>query len=268
MGIRLIAKFATVIAAWHRIRNKQEPVAPSPDLGHAANFLYMLTGEVPDTKTARFFDICLVLHAEHSFNASTFSARQVASTRAHIYSAIAAAVGSLSGELHGGANARVMQMLKTIGSVDAVAGYVNKELDEGRVIFGLGHAIYKGDDPRAAVLAPMSETMGRRSGETEWFEISRAVEKQGKEIFKQRKNRDIYVNVDFWSASVYYYMKIPIDLFTPVFSVARIAGWVAHVIEEQFAGAAPEPVLYRPDSDYIGNYCGPEECSYVPLDNR
>ena len=268
MSIRLIAGFTTLVSAWHRIRNNQAPVAPSPDLGHAANFLYMLTGEMPDTETARFFDICLVLHAEHSFNASTFSARQVASTRAHIYSAIAAAVGSLSGELHGGANARVMQMLKTIGSVDAVAGYVRKELDAGRVIFGLGHAVYKGDDPRAAVLAPMSETLGKRSGETKWYEITRAVEKQGKEIFRQRKNRDIYVNVDFWSASVYYYMGIPIDLFTPVFAISRIAGWVAHVIEEQFAGAAPEPVLYRPDSEYIGDYCGPEECIYVPLDNR
>lgn len=268
MGIRLIAGLATVVAAWHRIRNNQAPVAPAPDLGHATNFLYMLTGEAPDTETARFFDVCLVLHAEHSFNASTFSARQVASTRAHLYSAIAAAVGSLSGELHGGANVRVMQMLEKIGSVDAVAGYINKELDEGRVIFGLGHAVYKGDDPRAAVLAPMSETLGKRSGETKWYEISRAVEKQGKEIFRQRKNRDIYVNVDFWSASVYHYMGIPIDLFTPVFAISRIAGWVAHVIEEQFAGAAPEPVLYRPDSKYIGDYCGPEECIYVPLDNR
>ena len=136
------------------------------------------------------------------------------------------------------------------------------------MIFGLGHAVYKGDDPRAAILSPMSEALGKRLGDTTWYDISSAVEKKGKEIFKKRKNRDIYVNVDFWSASVYYAMGIPIDLFTPVFAVARIAGWVAHVIEEQFAGAAPEPVLYRPDSEYIGDYCGPEECAYVPIDDR
>ena len=268
MGTRLIAKFPTVVAAWHRIRNNLDPVAPDPDLNHAANFLYMLTGDVPDEETARFFDICLVLHAEHSFNASTFSARQVASTRAHMYAAVAAAVGSLSGELHGGANARVMEMLKKIGSADAVEAYVNKELDEGRVIFGLGHAVYKGDDPRAAILSPMSESLGKRLGDTKWYDISCALEKKGKTIFKQRKNRDIYVNVDFWSASVYYCMGIPIDIFTPVFAIARIAGWVAHVIEEQFAGAAPEPVLYRPDSEYVGDYCGPDECAYVSMDGR
>ncbi len=268
MGIRLTAKLPTIVAAWHRIRNNQDPIAPDSTLSHAANFLYMLTGNVPDEETARFFDICLILHAEHSFNASTFSARQVASTRAHMYAAITAAVGSLSGELHGGANARVMEMLKKIGSIDAVEAYINQELDAGRVIFGLGHAVYKGDDPRAAILGPMSEALAKRLEDTKWYDISHAVEKKGKEIFKKRKNRDIYVNVDFWSATVYYYMGIPIDIFTPVFAIARISGWVAHVIEEQFAGAAPEPVLYRPDSEYIGDYCGPDECVYVPLDDR
>jgi len=268
MGVRLVAKIPTVVAAWHRIRNGQEPVPPDSDLSHAANFLYMLTGKRPDAETARFLDICFVLHAEHSFNASTFSARQVASTRAHMYAAITAAVGSLSGELHGGANARVMEMLKKIGSPDAVETYITKELDAGNVIFGLGHAVYKGDDPRAAVLAPMSEALGKRLGDMKWYDISRTVEKKGKEIFKQHKNRDIYVNVDFWSASVYYSMGIPIDIFTPVFAIARIAGWAAHVIEEQFAGAAPEPVLYRPDSEYVGDYCGPDECAYVPIEDR
>ena len=268
MGIRLVAKFPTIVAAWDRIRNKKEPIEPSPDLNHAANFLYMLTGSVPDDETARFFDICLILHAEHSFNASTFSARQVASTRAHIYAATAAAVGSLSGELHGGANTRVMQMLKKIGSIDAVDAFVDKELDEGRVIFGLGHAVYKGDDPRAHILTPMSKALGERIGETKWYEITKALEKKGKDAFKKRKGRDIFMNVDFWSASVYYSMGIPMDLFTPVFAIARISGWAAHIVEEQFAGAAQEPVLYRPDSQYIGDYCGPDECQFVPLENR
>jgi citrate synthase len=228
----------------------------------------MLTGKVPDDETARFFDICLILHAEHSFNASTFSARQVASTRAHIYASVAAAVGALSGELHGGANERVMEMLKKIGSVNAVEDYVNKEFDAGRKIFGLGHAVYKGDDPRADVLAPMSKALGERIGETKWYEISKALETRGKEAFRKRKAKDIYVNVDFWSASVYDAMGIPIDLFTPVFAIARIAGWVAHVIEEQFGGAAAEPVLYRPDSEYVGDYCGPDECTYVSVESR
>ena len=268
MGIRLIAGFPTIVAAWDRIRNNKEPIEPSDELSHAANFLYMLSGNVPDTETARFFDICLILHAEHSFNASTFSARQVASTRAHIYASVSAAIGSLSGELHGGANARVMQMLKDIGSVDAVEDYVNGEFDAGRVIFGLGHAIYKGDDPRADILAPMSRALGERIGETKWYDISKAVENRGKESFRKRKGKDIFVNVDFWSASVYYSMGIPIDLFTPVFAISRISGWVTHIIEEQFAGAAPEPVLYRPDSEYVGDYCGPDECSYVPMDAR
>jgi len=268
MGIRLIAKFPTIVAAWDRIRSGREPVNPSSELGHAANFLYMMTGEKPDKKIARFLDICLILHAEHSFNASTFSARQVASTRAHIYAAAAAAVGSLSGELHGGANSRVMEMLKKIGSADAVQSYIDKELAAGRVIFGLGHAVYKGDDPRAAILETMSKALGKKTGKPKWYQISKLLEKNGKETFKHHKGRDIFVNVDFWSASVYHYMGIPMDLFTPAFAVARIAGWVAHILEEQFAGAAPEPVLYRPDSEYVGDYCGREECPYTPLPER
>ncbi len=268
MGIRLVAKFPTVVAAWDRIRRNKEPIEPSKALDHAANFLYMLTGKVPDEETARFFDICLVLHAEHSFNASTFSARQVASTRAHIYASVAAAVGALSGELHGGANERVMEMLKKIGSVNAAEDYVNKEFDAGRKIFGLGHAVYKGDDPRADILAPMSKALGERLGETKWYDLSKEIETKGKQAFRERKSKDIYVNVDFWSASVYYTMGIPIDLFTPVFAIARIAGWVTHVIEEQFGGAAAEPVLYRPDSEYVGDYCGPDECAYIPAESR
>ena len=268
MGLKLIAKFPTIMAAWDRIRNNKEPVEPKPELSHAANFLYMLSGEVPDEEVARFFDVCLVLHAEHTFNASTFAAREVASTRAHIYAAVAAGVGSLSGELHGGANVRVMEMLLKIGSVNKVEDYVNAQLDAGKVIFGLGHAVYKVDDPRAHILAPMSQKMGERVGQPQWFEISKELEKRGKAIFKERKGIDIFTNVDFFSASLYYTMGIPLDFFTPVFAIARISGWVAHVIEEQYAGAAAKPVLYRPESEYVGDYCGPDTCEFVPLEDR
>ena len=268
MGLKLIAKFPTIMAAWDRIRNDKEPVDPKPELSHAANFLYMLTGEVPDEEVARFFDVCLILHAEHTFNASTFGTREVASTRAHMYAAVAAGVGSLSGELHGGANVRVMEMLLDIGSVDKVEDYVNAQLDAGKVIFGLGHAVYKVDDPRAHILAPMSKKMGERVGQPQWFEISKELEKKGKAIFKERKGIDIFTNVDFFSASLYYTMGIPLDFFTPIFAISRISGWVAHVIEEQYAGAAAKPVLYRPESEYVGDYCGPDTCEFVPLEDR
>jgi citrate synthase len=267
-AVRLIARFPTIVAAWHRIRSGKEPVAPRADLGHAANFLYMLTGSEADETSCRAIDTALVLHAEHSFNASTFAAREVASTLAHMYAAVAAAVGSLSGDLHGGANARVMQMLQAIGTPDKVKAYVNAELDAGRKIFGIGHAVYDVDDPRAHILAPMSKSLGERTGEPTWYEISTRVEKAVKASFRKRKGSDIPVNVDFYSASVYYYLGIPVDLFTPVFAISRVAGWTAHVIEEQFAGAAPKPMLYRPESDYIGDYCGPEVCEFVPLENR
>ena len=265
---RLIAKTPTIVAAWDRVRQGKEPIDPDPGLGHAANFLYMLSGEVPDADVARFFDVALVLHAEHSFNASTFAAREVASTRAHMYAAVSAAVGSLSGELHGGANLRVMEMLMEIGTPDRVGSYIENILDTGGVIFGLGHAVYKTDDPRAHILAPMSRVMGERIGETKWFEMSQLLEKKGKAAFKERKGTNIYVNVDFYSASLYYAMGIPLDLFTPVFALSRVAGWTAHVLEEQFAGAAPKPVLYRPESDYIGDYCGPDECEFVEMEDR
>lgn len=268
MGIKLVAKMSTIVAAWERIRNDKEPVEPSPELSHAANFLYMLSGTKPDEEVSHFFDVCLVLHAEHSFNASTFAAREIASTQAHIYAAIAGAVGSLSGPLHGGANTRVMNMLLKIGSADAVEKYINDELEAGRKVMGLGHAVYKVDDPRALILAPMSKKMGERAGDTRWYDISKVLEEKAKAAFKKRKNMDIFVNVDFYSASLYYYMGIAVDLFTPVFAISRIAGWTAHVIEEQFAEAAPKPMLYRPESKYVGEYCGPDECSFVPIESR
>jgi citrate synthase len=268
IALRLIAKFPTVVAAWHRIRSGLAPLAPSPELAHAANFIYLLTGKAPEAEGVRAIDTALVLHAEHSFNASTFAAREVASTQAHMYAAVAAAVGSLSGALHGGANAKVMQMLLSIGDPDKAADFVNAELGAGRKIFGLGHAVYDVDDPRAHILAPMSKALGERLGEPKWYEISRRIETAAKELFRKRKGADIPVNVDFYSASSYYYLGIPVDLFTPVFAIARVAGWAAHVIEEQFAGAAPKPVLYRPESEYVGDYCGPDVCEFVPLNER
>ncbi len=264
----LIAGLSSLIAAWDRIRNDKSPVTPDPSLGHAANFLYMLTGDSPDPEVAAFFDAGLVLHAEHSFNASTFTARQVASTKAHIYAAITAAIGSLSGPLHGGANVRVMKMLMEIGSAENIDAYIDDVLDAGGLIMGLGHAVYQTDDPRALILAPMSLRMGEIIGDTRWYELSRKLEVQSKAAFKKRKNREIFCNVDFYSASLFYAMGIPMDLFTPVFALSRVSGWCAHVIEERFAGAAPKPTLYRPGAAYVGDYCGPDECRFVAIEER
>jgi len=256
MGLRLIAKLPTLLAAWARIRKGKDPIDPLPDLSQAANFLYMMTGKKPDEELTKFFDTCLVLHAEHSFNASTFAAREIASTRAHMYAAVSGAVGSLSGALHGGANTRVMQMLMDIGTPEAIDAYISTQLERGGVIMGLGHAVYKVDDPRALILAPMSKKMGERAGETKWYEMSALLEKKAKAIFRQRKNMDIFVNVDFYSASLYYSMGIDLDLFTPIFAISRIAG------------AAPKATLYRPESKYVGDYCGPEECTLESIDRR
>ncbi|MBA3011742.1 MAG: citrate (Si)-synthase [Desulfobacula sp.] len=264
----LIAGMATLTAAWDRIRNNKDPIPPDNSLNHAANFLYMLNGKKPDKETAHFFDTCLVLHAEHSFNASTFTARQVASTKAHIYASISAAIGSLSGALHGGANVRVMEMLKEIGSIDKIDGYIKDILDKGGLIMGLGHAVYQTDDPRAIILAPMSKRMGELAGDTLWYELSKELEIRGKKAFMERKQREIFCNVDFYSASLFYSMGITTDLFSPLFAMSRVSGWTAHVIEEQFAMAAPEPSLYRPGAAYVGDYCGPDECVYTEIDKR
>ena len=264
----LIAGIASITAAWERIRNKKEVIAPDNTLNHGANFLYMLNGEKPDDETARFFDTSLVLHAEHSFNASTFTARQVASTRAHIYAAISAAIGSLSGALHGGANVRVMKMLKEIGSIEKIDGYINNILDSKGLIMGLGHAVYQTDDPRAIILAPMCKRMGQISNQPLWYELSRELEKKGKAAFKAKKQKEIFSNVDFYSASLFYAMGIATDLFSPLFAISRVSGWAAHVIEEQYAMAAPKPSLYRPGAEYVGDYCGPDECVFTDMDDR
>jgi citrate synthase len=159
-------------------------------------------------------------------------------------------------------------MLIEIGSPDRVESYVKEQFDQGERIMGLGHAVYKVDDPRALILAPMSKIVGERFGDTKWYEMSALLEKVAKEEFKKRKGRDIFTNVDFYSASLYYMMGIPMDQYTPIFAIARVAGWTAHIIEEQFAEAAPKPMLYRPESDYVGEYCGPAVCEFVSIDDR
>lgn len=267
-SIGLIAKMATLVSYWDRIRKNLDIKRPSEDLGHAANFLYMLKGEIPDAEIARYFDTCLVLHAEHSFNASTFTARVVASTRARMYACVGAALAALSGKLHGGANTEVMKMLVEIGSADRVEDWVKAKLDSGERIMGMGHAVYRTVDPRARILSGISEKLAERTGDAKWFELSRKVESVAREELKKRKGRNIYPNVDFYSASVYHMLGIDTDLFTPVFAVARTPGWCAHIMEEKFAEAQPKPVLYRPSAEYIGQYCGPERCKYVPVEER
>lgn len=266
-AINLIAKVPTIVASWQRIRNGLAPVDPDPGLGHAANFLRMMSGEAPDAETARIFDTCLILHADHTFNASTFTARQVASTRAHMYSAASAAIGALSGELHGGANYEVMRMLLDIGSVGAVEAWIRERMAAGERVMGMGHAVYRTFDPRAVVLQRLSRQLAAKTGDP-WYGITEAVERTTMSLMKESKGIDIYPNVDLYSASVYYMLRIPMDLNTPIFAISRAVGWAAHVIEEKFAEAAPKPALYRPKAIYVGKYCGPDGCEYKPLDLR
>ncbi|NJD53085.1 MAG: citrate (Si)-synthase [Candidatus Methanoperedens sp.] len=267
-SLKLIAKMPTIVAYWDRIRKNLEIRKPDEKLGSAANFLYMLNGEIPDMQTAKDFDICLVLHAEHSFNASTFAARVVASTRAHMYACTGAALAALSGELHGGANAQVMKMLFDIDKTERVERWINSKLDAGEKIMGMGHAVYKTWDPRAKILSDISEKLAQRTGNTKWFELSRKIENVVRTEFKNRKGKEIYPNVDFYSPSIYCVMGIDPDLFTPVFAFSRISGWCAHIIEEIFAEAQPKAVIYRPEADYVGRYCGLEGCKYAPAGER
>ena len=252
-SVRLVAQVATIVAAIGRLRAGKPPVAPDPALGHAANFLYMLWGKRADAESTRAVDIALVLHADHELNASTFSARVTAATLADIHSAITSAVGTLKGPLHGGANESVMRMLLEIGdpaeAVSAVAGMLAAK----KKIPGFGHRVYKTEDPRATHLRQMSETLGRTHGQGQWFEISRAIEQY------MLREKHLYANVDFYSASVYYVLGIPIDLFTPVFAVSRISGWTAHVLE-QYA----DNRLIRPRAEYVG----PRNRVFVPIEQR
>jgi citrate synthase len=266
-AINLIAKVPTIVASWHRIRNELEPVEPDSSLSHAANFLYMMFGEKPDEEVEKIFDVCLILHADHTFNASTFTARQVASTRAHMYSASSAAIGALSGELHGGANTEVMKMLLEIAEADKAEGWIKGKMEAKEKIMGMGHAVYKTYDPRAQVLKELSRKLAEKTKDP-WFDITEKVETTTIAEMKSQKDMNIYPNVDLYSASLYYMLKIPMDLNTPIFAISRVAGWAAHIIEEKFAEAAPKTALYRPKATYVGKYCGPQGCEYQTLDLR
>ncbi|MGI0018950.1 MAG: citrate/2-methylcitrate synthase [Nitrososphaera sp.] len=266
-AISLIAKIPAIVAAWNRIRTSQHIVDPMEEGSHATNFLYMLRGVEPSADEAKVMDICYILHAEHSFNASTFAAREISSTRASMYAAVSGAVGALSGELHGGANVQVMKMLLEIGDPSNVEKWVANRLSTGGRVMGMGHAVYRTTDPRADILSRLSRAISKEKN-NKWFEITERVEKATKKWMIENKKQSIYPNVDLYSASIYYSMGIPMDLNTPIFAISRISGWTAHVIEEKFAEAAPKPALYRPKAVYIGRYCGPMGCEYVPLGER
>lgn len=266
-AIILIAKIPAIVSAWNRIRKGNHIVDPLEEGSHASNFLYMLRGTSPTPEEAKVFDICLILHAEHSFNASTFAAREIASTRAHMYACIGGAVGALSGELHGGANIQVMKMLLEIDDISNVEKWIETRLQHGGRIMGMGHAVYRTTDPRAEILSRLSRAMSKQTS-TKWFEITERIENFTRKYMLENKRQAIYPNVDLYSASLYYSMGIPMDLNTPIFAISRISGWCAHIIEEKFAEAAPKPALYRPKAVYVGKYCGPMGCEYTPIQNR
>lgn len=252
-ALRLLAKIPVIVTTHHRLRNGLAPVPPSSSLGYAGSFLYMLNGTKPEKRQERVFDVCLILHADHEFNASTFAGRVTAATLSDMYSAVTSAIGALKGPLHGGANESVMKMLLEIGDVSNVDEYIHAALAAKKKISGFGHRVYKTEDPRATVLRKMSKELGERIGNLRWYEMSVKIEK----IVKEEKH--LYPNVDFFSASVYYTLGIPIDLFTPIFAISRTAGWTAHILE-QYAHNR----LIRP----LAEYTGPVDLHYEPIDRR
>lgn len=252
-AVRLTARTPTAVAAWARLRAGQEPVAPQAGLSMAANFLYMLTGEQPSELHERVMDIALILHADHELNASTFAARVTVATLSDMYSGVASAVGALKGPLHGGANEQVMLMLQEIGDVAKAEDWIKQALAEKKKIMGFGHRVYKTEDPRATHLRRLSEEVGHTAGELKWFEMSRVIE----QVVNREKG--LYPNVDFYSASTYFMMGIPTDLFTPIFACSRMSGWTAHILEQYSNNR-----IIRPRAEYVG----PERLTYVPLDER
>jgi citrate synthase len=243
-AVRLTAQTGSIVATWGRLQKGGGPIAPDPALGHAANFLYMLTGDRPNPTATRAFDIALTLHADHELNASTFAGRVSAATLTDIYSAVVGAIGALKGPLHGGANADVMRMLLELGetaSGDRIDEFVRGKFARKEKIAGFGHRVYKTEDPRATHLRQMSKELGKKAGSTAWFDMSQRIEA----LVKGEKK--LYPNVDFYSASTYYTLGIPIDLYTPIFAVSRMSGWTAHILE-QYANNR----LIRPRADYTG----------------
>ena len=254
IATRIMGRVGSLVTGAYRLSKGQEPVAPRDDLSIAGNFLYQLNGELPHDAEERIFDASLTLHADHGFNASTFSARVTAGTEADLYAAITSAIGTLAGRLHGGANERVMRMLQDIGEVDAVDAYVATILGKpkGRVM-GFGHRVYKVEDPRATVLRRMADDLTTQTGHRKWFEMSRRIE----DIMKEK---GIPPNVDFYSASVYGSLGLDPGIFTPIFAVSRTSGWLAHVLEQH-----ADNRLIRPRANYIGEADGR---AFTPLAER
>ncbi|MDB2236595.1 citrate synthase [Halorubrum ezzemoulense] len=257
-GRRITAKIPTVLAAFERVRQGEEPVAPDPDLSHAGNFLYMLTGTEPDDVSEETFDMALTLHADHGLNASTFTAMVIGSTMADVYSGVTGGIGALSGPLHGGANQDVMEVLHEVdaSSKDPVQ-WVKDARDDGRRVPGFGHRVYKVKDPRANILEEKLRDLAESSGDTKWLDYTTAIEEYLTE--QGLVEEGIAPNVDFYSGSVYDSLGIPVDMYTPIFAMSRVGGWIAHVAEYQ-----EDNRLIRPRA----RYTGPEDSEFVPLDER
>jgi citrate synthase len=252
-ALRLIAQIPVITAFFHRHRQNLPLIEPDTSLGEAANFLYMLNGKPPEPETEATMDLCYVLHAEHGMNASTFAARVTIATLSDMYSAIASAIGTLKGPLHGGANEGVIKMLHEIGEPAAVDGYVEDALAQKKRIMGIGHRVYRVLDPRAPHLRSMAQRLSAEIGEPKWIQMSERIAR----IMLERKK--LNANVDFYSATVYYSLGIPTDLFTPIFAIARTAGWTAHVLEQ-----LSDNRLIRPQSLYTG----PVGLKVVPIEER
>jgi citrate synthase len=256
-AVRLTAQIASLVATYGRLQAGGGPIQPDPALGHAANFLYTLTGTRPSALATRAFDVALVLHADHELNASTFAARVAAATLTDLHSATVAAIGTLKGPLHGGANADVMRLLIEIGQdapAERIDEAIRSKLARKVKIPGFGHRVYRTEDPRATHLRRMSKELGERAGNSRWYEMSQRIEQL---VTGEKK---LYPNVDFYSASTYYTLGIPVDLYTPIFAVSRVSGWTAHCLE-QYANNR----LIRPRTDYIGP---PYPQTFLPLEQR
>lgn len=252
-AIKLTGQMGTLVAAWERIRTGKDVVAPDKTLTIAENFLYMMRGEKAEADEVRIFDIALILHADHELNASTFTTRVVAGTLEDMYGAVTAGCAALAGPLHGGANTNVMKMLLEIGDLENVDSWLDDALANKRKIMGIGHAVYKTEDPRATWLRKFSKQLGEKYGNLKWFEMSQRIE----QLMHEKKG--MFPNVDFYSASAYYLMNIPLDQYTPIFAVSRISGWTGHILE-QYANNK----LIRPRAEYIGE----RDLKYVPIDER
>ena len=255
-SVRLIAKLPTIVAAYARVRHGDEVVPPRDDLNFSENFLYMMADAVPPKIWWQTIDVCFILHAEHTMNASTFAGLITASTLADPYTVVASSIGALKGPLHGGANEEVVQMLKEIGTPDRVRPYVEGKLAKKQKIMGLGHRVYKVKDPRAVILQRLCERLFKECGTSPLYEVALELERVAEELLA---GKGIYPNVDFYSGIVYAKMQLAVDLFTPLFAIARVAGWLAHWLEQ-----LSENKLYRPDQIYAGEHGRP----YVPIEKR